>query len=127
MNKKTAAELSGKTYTEIINKKYKWNVWAAPKLALSQRPEIVEGKAEGTGKSKLDHHKALTGDDLRDFVDQQLFPYLRKFKTQATSPETIEYKIGEIFSELKNKIQSGYNLREVINLVDELRFRSHKE
>ena len=28
---------------------------------------------------------------------------------------------------MKNKIQSGYNLREVINLVDELRFRSHKE
>ena len=109
--KKTAAELSGKTYSEIINKKYKWNVWAAPKAK----------------DGKLDHHKALTGDDLRDFVDQQLFPYLRKFKTQATSPDTIEYKIGEIFSELKNKIQSGYNLREVINLVDELRFRSHKE
>lgn len=110
-DKNTAAELSGKTYTEIIAKKYKWNVWATP-------------KAED---GKLDHHKALTGDDLRDFVDQQLFPYLRKFKTQATSPDTIEYKIGEIFSELKNKIQSGYNLREVINLVDELRFRSHKE
>jgi type I restriction enzyme M protein len=28
---------------------------------------------------------------------------------------------------LKNRIQSGYNLREVINLVDELRFRSSKE
>jgi type I restriction enzyme M protein len=42
-------------------------------------------------------------------------------------PDTIEYKIGEIFSELKNRIQSGYNLREVINRIDELRFRTHAE
>ena len=80
-----------------------------------------------TKAGELDHHKALTGDDLRDFVDQKLFPYLKSFKTQADDPDTIEYKIGEIFSELKNKIQSGYNLREIINLVDELRFRSQKE
>ena len=110
-DKKTAAELAGKNYTQIIDKKFQWNIWAAPK----------------NNDGKIDEHKALKGDDLRDFVDQQLFPYLRKFKTKATSPDTIEYKIGEIFSELKNKIQSGYNLREVINLVDQLRFRSHKE
>ena len=35
--------------------------------------------------------------------------------------------MGEIFSELKNRIQSGYNLREVINRIDELRFRTHAE
>ena len=118
-DKQTAAELSGKTYTPIIEEQFKWNVWAAPKLALSS--------AEGTKDGKLDHHKALDGDDLRDFVDLKLFPYLKKFKQKADSPDTIEYKIGEIFSELKNKIQSGYNLREVINLIDELRFRTHKE
>ncbi|HBY20145.1 MAG TPA: type I restriction endonuclease subunit M, partial [Clostridiales bacterium] len=76
---------------------------------------------------KIDHHKALTGDDLKEFVDQKLFPYLKKFKTEAESPDTIEYKIGEIFSELKNRLQSGYNIREVISLIDELRFRSHAE
>ncbi len=69
----------------------------------------------------------MTGDDLLDFVSNRLFSYLKKFKTQATSANTIEYKIGEIFSELKNRIQSGYNLREVIILVDELRFRTHQE
>jgi len=110
-DKQTAAELSGKSYTPIIDEQFKWNVWAAPKT--------VDGK--------LDHHKALIGDDMRDFVDLKLFPYLKKFKQQADSPDTIEYKIGEIFNELKNKIQSGYNLQEVINLVDELRFRTHKE
>ncbi len=107
----TAAELTGKTYTPIIEKKYQWPVWAAP-----------------MGKDgKLDHHKALTGDDLTDFVNNKLFPYLKKFKTDADSADNIEYKIGEIFSELKNRLQSGYNLREVINLVHQLRFRTHAE
>jgi len=110
-DKKTAAELAGKTYQGIISRDYQWEVWAAPK----------------DKDGNLDHHKALIGDDLKDFVDHKLFPYLKKFKTNAESPDTIEYKIGEIFSELKNRIQSGYNLREVINLVNELRFRSHKE
>lgn len=110
-DKKTAAKLAGKAYSNIINPEYRWEIWAVPK-----------GKDD-----KLDYHKALTGDDLKDFVDHKLFPYLKKFKTSAQSPDTIEYKIGEIFSELKNKIQSGYNLREVINLIDQLRFRSHAE
>lgn len=105
------AQLSGKTYNPIIGKDYKWDKWAAPK----------------TKEGKLDHHKALTGDDLTDFVEHKLFPYLKKFKQEAESPDTIEYKIGEIFSELKNKVQSGYNLREVINRIDELRFRTHAE
>ncbi len=69
----------------------------------------------------------MTGDDLKDFVNNELFPYLRKFKTEAESPATIEYKIGEIFSGLNNKINSGYNLREIINLVDQLHFRTHAE
>jgi type I restriction enzyme M protein len=69
----------------------------------------------------------LTGDDLRDFVNGKLFPYLHKFKQKATGPNTIEYKIGEIFGEIKNKIQSGYNLREIIDHIDELRFRSQTE
>ena len=109
--KKSAAELRGKAYAGIISQEYRWEAWAVPK----------------DKDGKLDHHKALTGDDLKDFVDHKLFPYLKKFKTNAESADTIEYKIGEIFSELKNKIQSGYNLREVINLIDELRFRSHAE
>ena len=110
-DKQTAAALTGKSFSPIIDKKYQWTVWAAPK-----------GK-----DGKLDHHKAMTGDDLTEFVNGKLFPYLKKFKTSATGPDTIEYKIGEIFSELKNRVQSGYNLREVINRIDQLRFRTHAE
>src|SRR6187200_889855 len=58
---------------------------------------------------------------------RKLFPYLHAFKQKASGPNTIEYKIGEIFGEIKNKIQSGYNLREIIDHIDELRFRSQKE
>ena len=109
-DKATAAELSGQAYNSIIAKEFQWNVWAAPKL----------------DNGKIDHN-ALTGDDLSDFVNNKLFPYFKKFKIKAESADTIQYKIGEIFSEIKNKIQSGYNLREVVNLIDELRFRTHKE
>lgn len=109
-DKATAAELTGKAYNNIIAPEYQWSKWAAPKLK--------DGKID---------HNALTGDDLSDFVNIKLFPYLKKFKADAESADTIEYKIGEIFSELKNRIQSGYNLREVINRIDELRFRTHAE
>ena len=70
---------------------------------------------------------AATGDDLVGFVNQKLFPYLQGFKARAAGPNTIEYKIGEIFGEIKNRIQSGYNLRGIIDHVDELRFRSQTE
>ena len=105
------AALAGKTYTYILDKPYRWETWAAPK-----------GK-----DGKLDHNAALTGDDLRDFVNQKLFPYLHGFTQKATGPNTIEYKIGQIFGEIKNKIQSGYNLREIIDHIDELHFRSQTE
>jgi type I restriction enzyme M protein len=69
----------------------------------------------------------MSGDDLRDFVNLKLFPYLHGFKRKATGPNTLEYKVGEIFGEIKNKIQSGYNLREIIEHIDGLRFRSQRE
>jgi type I restriction enzyme M protein len=110
-DKKTEAALAGKPYTYILDEKYRWPSWAHPK----------------TPDGKLDHNTALAGDDLRDFVNNELFPYLGKFKHSADHPETIEYKVGEIFSELRNKIQSGYVLREVLDAVDGMRFRSQKE
>ena len=107
----TVAALEGKKYTRILDKPYQWESWAAPK-----------GK-----DGKLDHNKALTGDDLRDFVNGKLFPYLHAFRQKASGPNTLEYKIGAIFGEIKNKIQSGYNLRDIIDHIDELRFRSQNQ
>jgi type I restriction enzyme M protein len=110
-DKADAAALEGKKYTFILDKPYRWEEWAAPK-----------GK-----DGQIDHNKAKTGDDVCDFVNGKLFPYLHGFKQKASGPNTMEYKIGEIFGEIKNKISSGYNLREIIDHIDELRFRSQTE
>ena len=105
------AELVGKPYDYLIDEPHRWSTWAAPK------------NAEGT----FDHDSALVGDDLITFVDTDLFPYLKGFKERASGPDTIEYKIGEIFSEIKNKFRSGYSLRDALEYMDGLRFRSQNE
>lgn len=110
-DKATEAALEGKSYSFILHEPFRWEAWAAPK----------------TADGKLDYNAAMTGDDLREFVNDKLFPYLAGFKQRASGPNTIEYKIGEVFGEIKNKIQSGYNLRDVIDLVDYLRFGSQME
>jgi len=110
-DKAMEAELEGKMYSFILDEAYRWEKWAVPK----------------TADGKVDHNRALTGDDLKDFVNLKLFPYLKGFTQRATGSNTIEYKIGEIFGELKNKLQSGYNLREVVEIIDGLRFRSQVE
>ena len=72
-DKATEAELEGKAYSFILDKAYRWESWAAPK------------NADG----KFDHNSALTGDDLLDFVNRKLFPYLGGFKQRASGPNTI--------------------------------------
>jgi type I restriction enzyme M protein len=110
-DKAAEARLENTRYNYIIDKAYRWDTWAAPK-----------GK-----DGRIDHNKAMTGDDLRDFVNRKLFPYLAGFKQRASGSDTIEYKIGEVFSEIKNKLQSGYSLRDAIDLIDQLRFASQAE
>lgn len=111
-DKSDKAGLEGKEYQYILDEEYRWTQWAMPK----------------NEDGKLDIHKAMTGVDLVQFVDFKLFPYLAGFKLKnIDNPQTIEYKIEEIFSELKNKIQSGYNLREILGYADELPFRSNTD
>ncbi len=116
-NKAMEAELNGKTYTPIIAKEYTWSTWAYP---------VDEN-------GKLDHHRAMTGNDLIDFVKRRdtkspgLFQYLSSFKNKAESPDTLEYKIGEIFSEVSCEFKSGYTLRTVINLINEMQFQTSEE
>ena len=71
-DKATEAELEGRRYTWILDKPYRWEQWAAPK-----------GK-----DGKIDHNKCTTGNYLREFVDNKLFPYLKAFKQKATGPNT---------------------------------------
>ena len=102
-----AAELEEKTYERIIAGEYQWNEWAMPL----------------DNEGNYDVKRALVGDDLIEFVNQKLFPYLQHF-TEKYDVDTIEYKVGIIFTNIKNKISSGYNLRDVIERVDELKFQT---
>lgn len=102
-----AAELEEKTYERIIAGEYRWNEWAMPL----------------DNEGNYDVKRALVGDDLIEFVNQKLFPYLQHF-TEKYDVDTIEYKVGIIFTNIKNKISSGYNLRDVIERVDELKFQT---
>lgn len=110
------AGLEGSAYRRLVTGEYRWSQWAAPKKRDPQ-----------TGKMVLDTINALSGDDLVLFVDQKLFPYLKGFQNTAIATDTLEYKIGEIFGELHNKIRSGFNMREIINMIDELHFQSAED
>lgn len=104
------AELEGVDYAPILEEQFRWPRWAAPK----------------DDKGEIDHNLASTGQDLIDFVNLELFPYLKKFQASATDADTLEYKIGEIFAEIANRFRSGYSLREVIEIVDTLNFGSQQ-
>ena len=105
------AELEGKQYKRIITGFNRWSQWAAPK----------------TADGKIDVINAMTGNDLVEFVDNKLFSFLKSLKATAANTNSLEFKIGEIFDELHNKIKSGFNLREVINMIDELHFESAED
>ena len=110
-DKETKTKLENKKYKPILDKEFQWSSWAVVK------------KKDGT----TDFDKILMGPDLKKFVDDKLFPYLSSFKNKTESIDTLEYKIGEIFSELKNKLQDGYTLRDIINEIDNLQFRSDEQ
>ena len=107
----TKAKLDNKTYKPVLDKEFQWSSWAVVK----------------TKDGKVDFNKNLTGPDLKKFVDEKLFPYLSGFRDKAESIDSLEYKIGEIFSELKNKLQDGYTLRDVLDAVDNLEFKSNEQ
>jgi len=102
------AALEGSDYVPILREDFRWSKWAAPK----------------TAEGEIDRNAALTGDDLIRFVNNDLFPYLGRFKQSADNFNTVEYKVGQIFSEVINKFRSGYVLRDVIDIIDGLNFNS---
>ncbi len=107
------AELAGRTYRGTIAAPYRWRDWAAP----------VAG---------------LTGPDLLAFLtDEQtalptgtqgpgLFTYLRALRSDTTGRERRDV-IATVFQGLANRMESGYLLRDVINLIDAIHFDSSDE
>ncbi len=109
--RKQEAVFSSKQYEPLFKDEFQWDNWAAQKL--------TDGSP--------DLNARVTGEDLIEFVNQKLFPYLKEFKNTAQDPKSLLYKIGEIFGEVGNKIQSGRNLREVIDIIDKLDFKTQEE
>ncbi|WP_417659144.1 N-6 DNA methylase [Pseudidiomarina sp.] len=114
--KEDEAVLSGKEYQPVLDYEHRWSNWACPK----------------TDNGKPDINKARTGDDLTNYVNNELFPYLKGFANAtatgaAADPKSFTYKIGAIFQYLDNKIASGHTLREVLDIVDNLNFQSETD
>lgn len=110
-SRKNDAIFHDEVYSPLFKDEFQWSNWAAPKLA-DGNPDITN---------------QMVGDDLLDFVNHKLFPYLKGFKNSAVDSRSILYKIGEIYGEISNKIQSGRNLREVIDIIDKLEFKTQDE
>ena len=105
------AELAGKEHSYILDEKFRWSNWALPR----------------TANGDVDHDRKLLGDDLINFVNQELFPYLKSLRDISDDQLSMQYKVGEIFGDITNRIRDGYNLREIIEIVDQLKFRSLDE
>lgn len=70
--------------------------------------------------------KALTGDKLLDFVNNTLFPKLKKLEVNAETP--IKKAIVQTtFADANNYMKDGVLLRQVINVIDELDFSDYEE
>lgn len=92
-------EIRDDNYVSIIPDKYKWRSWA---------------KDDKSGK-------ALTGDDLLEFVNKDLFPGLASIPIDKDTPLR-QAILVEAFQGLKNNMVNGIELRKVINIIDGIDF-----
>jgi type I restriction enzyme M protein len=104
------AQLDGEVYNYILDEKYRWNRWAVLKV-----------------NGKKDVINSMSGDDLLEFVNKELFPYLKSFKSITENPKSVKYKIGAIFEFLDNRIANGHTLREVLDIIDEMDFHNQSD
>ncbi len=105
--------LAGKDYRPIIDPPYRWRDWAAA--------------ADG-----------ITGPDLLAFLSAEdvdlpdgargpgLFAYLRALRGDNGARERRDV-IATVFRGFTNRMESGYLLRDVVNLIDGIRFDSSEE
>ena len=86
-------KLTLRDYRSPLPSKFQWREWA-------KNPE------------------GMTGDELLEFVNNQLFPTLKKLATQSgTNPQG--RVVGSVFEDAYNYMKSGTLLRQVINTIQE--------
>lgn len=91
-DKETEYELLDDDYTSPIPENLRWRNWAA--------------NAEG-----------MTGDDLLDFVNNQLFPMLKSL--QPKGGDKRGFVVRGVFEDAYNYMKSGHLMRQVINKIVE--------
>lgn len=97
-------EWDDEDYQSIIPEECRWQNWA---------------KDDKSGT-------ALTGDKLLDFVNNNLFPTLKKLPVDASTP--IKKAIVQTtFADANQYMKDGVLLRQVINVIDELDFSDYEE
>ena len=70
--------------------------------------------------------KGMTGDTLLEFVNNTLFPTLKKLPVDASTP--IKKAIVQTtFADANNYMKDGVLLRKVINYIDDIDFSEYKE
>ena len=70
--------------------------------------------------------KAMTGEKLLDFVNNTLFPKLKKLTVNASTP--IQKAIVQTtFADANNYMKDGVLLRQVLNVIDDLQLDDYEE
>ena len=87
-------------YVPIIEEKFRWQNWVV-------------------GESVLDRKK---GDELLNFVNNELFPYLRELPGEGAGD--LRTIISTIFQGTVNRNRSGYILRDVVDKLNSINFNS---
>lgn len=105
--------MAGKKFYAAIEAPYRWRDWAA-------------------------QHDGITGPDLISFISDKealrpdgtkgagLFAYLRDLRGRNGGRDRRDV-IATVFKGLSNRMESGYLLRDVVNLVDDIHFNSSEE
>ena len=97
-------EFEDEKYESIIPENLRWRNWAH-----------TENKNEG-----------LTGDHLLNFVNNDLFPMLKKLEISPDTPIR-QSIVRTTFEDANNYMKDGVLLRQIINIIDELDFGSYEE
>jgi len=92
------------SYQSIIPEGYRWSDWA-------------HDDHSGT---------AMTGDTLLDFVNNKLFPTLKKLDVDANTPIR-KAIVKTMFEDANQYMKDGALLRQVINVIDELKLDDYEE
>lgn len=105
------AKLSGKRFRPAIEPPYRWRDWAANPTGMTG-PEFI---------AFVNQDEAIRPDGKRD---AGLFAYLRSLRSSNGDRRDV---IAKVFQGTVNRMTNGYLLRDAVNKVNDIHFRSKDE